>query len=361
MSNATPKAKQEAAPAAFVLYVDHQGHPAPLQESYHATASRRLSSSVDRYPSSTVLEVDSAYCPQCLSFHDAAKASTLGYCPKASCQQCPRCTTTVTIDVQDESVFYKCPTCDWTSRDCNLSVQVEQEDDGSMDKIELARAVDDLSNRLKELRREQQQPAAAYFTSLQKSLEKRSKEEHQRQTRISLKASAAAAAAHGPEGVWSVQALEASLQEKRNLLAANATAETVEGAVERLSLDNDNDADTDAPESLTDASSQLGLQLQSLNGTLAPGPVVKSWLPLPMPLRVRTSRRCRAELAAGRPGILLKPKLNPLEGDSSLRTGHGQWWKKVCRVSSRRNRFDSNHSPYLPPLFLFPRIQVQCT
>ena len=52
-------------------------------------------------------------------------------------------------------------------------------------------------------------------------------------------------------------------------------------------------------------------------------------LPLQVPLRPRKSRRCRAELAEGRPGILLKPKLNPLEGDSSLRTGHGQWWKKV--------------------------------
>jgi hypothetical protein len=33
-------------------------------------------------------------------------------------------------------------------------------------------------------------------------------------------------------------------------------------------------------------------------------------------------------LAEGRPGILVKPKLNPLEGDTSLRSGHGQWWKK---------------------------------
>jgi hypothetical protein len=52
-------------------------------------------------------------------------------------------------------------------------------------------------------------------------------------------------------------------------------------------------------------------------------------LPIPIALRAKKSRRCRAELAAGRPGILVKPKPNPLEGDSSLRSGHGQWWKKV--------------------------------
>jgi hypothetical protein len=67
--------------------------------------------------------------------------------------------------------------------------------------------------------------------------------------------------------------------------------------------------------------------LQSLNSPRQP---VRrgDLLPLPVPLRVRESRRCRAELAEGRPGILLKPKLNPVEGDTSLRTGHGQWHKK---------------------------------
>jgi len=50
--------------------------------------------------------------------------------------------------------------------------------------------------------------------------------------------------------------------------------------------------------------------------------------PLHIPLRPKYSRRCRAELQAKRPGILIKPKTNPLEGDSSQKTGHGQWWKK---------------------------------
>uniref|UniRef100_A0A7S2R1C9 Uncharacterized protein n=1 Tax=Eucampia antarctica TaxID=49252 RepID=A0A7S2R1C9_9STRA len=51
-------------------------------------------------------------------------------------------------------------------------------------------------------------------------------------------------------------------------------------------------------------------------------------LPYPIPLHTRKIRRCRKELAAGRTGILMKPKPNPLEGDSSLRSGHDQWWKK---------------------------------
>jgi len=53
-----------------------------------------------------------------------------------------------------------------------------------------------------------------------------------------------------------------------------------------------------------------------------------SLLPTFMPLQAKISRRCKREVKLGRPGILLKPKVNPLEGDSFLRAGHGQWNKK---------------------------------
>lgn len=310
---------------AYVLYVDHQGHPAPLSECYHATASRRLSSAVDRYPSSTITEVDSAYCPQCLSFHDAATAATLGYCPKATCQQCPLCTAIASVSVVDAEAFYQCGACDWTSKECNLVVAVVPEDDGCFDKIELARALDDLGCRLTERKREKQEPAEAYFNSLTTALEQRSKVQHQRQSQRISKASVSAA--DGPEG-WSVEALEAVLQEKKTSLAF---VEGASGQVEKVSLEKDDEV---VDSSLSQVS-QLSLQLQSLNYS-APPRSKQDLLPLPIPLRVRTSRRCRAELAEGRPGILLKPKLNPLEGDTSLRSGHGQWWKKVRGSDTHR-------------------------
>ncbi len=55
----------------------------------------------------------------------------------------------------------------------------------------------------------------------------------------------------------------------------------------------------------------------------------KTLLPVPVKLRTRAVMRDCRELASGKPGILVKPKVNPLEGDSSLRYGQGQWWKKV--------------------------------
>jgi hypothetical protein len=57
-------------------------------------------------------------------------------------------------------------------------------------------------------------------------------------------------------------------------------------------------------------------------------------LPAPVHLLPRSIRRCRTEVAAGRPGILVKPKSNPMDGDSSLKYGHGQWWKKVRCIYS---------------------------
>lgn len=76
-------------------------------------------------------------------------------------------------------------------------------------------------------------------------------------------------------------------------------------------------------------------------------------LPIPVPLRARAERRCIQEIQAGRPGILLKPKVNPLEGDTSLRYGHGQWWKKdssaihsVPRVSIKAVKYDESTCRY---------------
>jgi hypothetical protein len=98
--------------------------------------------------------------------------------------------------------------------------------------------------------------------------------------------------------------------------------------VQRLSLsDSANVDDDDGPES-SRPNAERGCAQAVLGPGMAASAAMGKLYPLSVPLRPRKSRRCRAELAAGRTGILIKPKLNPLEGDSSLRSGHGQWWKK---------------------------------
>jgi hypothetical protein len=117
------------------------------------------------------------------------------------------------------------------------------------------------------------------------------------------------------DGPWSVQSLEESIQTRQEKKPA-----TVVGNQPLVFIDTEQALD----ESLAACATPTTLLLQSSATTGSRSQL----LPLPMPLRPRLSRRCRAELKEGRPGILVKPKLNPLEGDSSLRSGHGQWWKK---------------------------------
>lgn len=121
------------------------------------------------------------------------------------------------------------------------------------------------------------------------------------------------------EEIWSVEALESAIQTKKESLNSNAVLGGQQ--LQRISLESEQTLDT-----AMKGVSIESIALQALNA--APTRSMADLLPLSVPLRSRKSTRCRADLAEGKPGILLKPKLNPLEGDSSLRTGHGQWWKK---------------------------------
>jgi dynactin-4 len=294
---------------AHVFYVDHQGHPAPLSLTYHATASRRLSSSVDRYPRATITEVDSAYCPQCLAYLDTPTASRLAYCPKPTCQRCPMCQSVAIITARENLCFYQCGRCDWDSRAGQLQVQLMTDDDEPTDRLALARAAEDLHSELKHKKEELCKPLHTYFNKVRDYWARDTDEQ------IDL------ASRNISSDGWSMEALESKLATKS---AERESIQTLDGfQVQRLSLDDE------VPELETLQSvPELSFQLQSLNSCHIPEHR-KDLLPLPTPLRVRFSRRCRAELAAGRPGILLKPKLDPLDGDSSLRSGDGRWMKKV--------------------------------
>jgi dynactin-4 len=313
---------------AYVLFVDHQGHPAPLSVCYHATASRRLASDVDRHPPSSVTEVDSAYCPQCLAFHDATTASNIGYCPKPTCRKCPLCRSIASIAVDETDCFYKCGLCDWTSRECNLYASVSVGNDGAVLQDDLEKAADDLGRKLTTRSAQKDHGAAEHYKTMLQALEGMAKDQvkGKRHTFFPSTAASMRRELDGPEG-WSVQSLEDSMVAREKLVAASI-ADIISGQdLQHASLEVDQILD----ESLRDKPTTSVL-LQSGDTTS-----LNDLLPLPVPLRPRKSRRCRAELAEGRPGILVKPKLNPLEGDSSLRTGHGQWWKKVSDYTAKES------------------------
>lgn len=309
--------------SAHVLYVDHQGHPAPLSLSYHATASRRLASAIERHPPSTITEVDSAYCPQSMSFYDATTAANIGYSPDPASRLCPMCGGVASVVVDETDCMYKCDDCHWTSKQCGMVSTITVGSDGSISKEDVDKAAADLGAQWTERMDEKNRLPEKHFKKMRHTLEAMAKEQvkGQRSTLLTpLESASGRRGLDGPEG-WSVQSLEDTMAAREKLVAASI-AETVGGQnLQKIPLDGEKLL----PKSLggKPVSALLLHQSGAAIGAL------KDLLPSQIPLRPRKSRRCRAELAEGRPGILVKPKLNPLEGDSSLRTGHGQWWKKV--------------------------------
>jgi dynactin 4 len=308
-----------------VLYVDHRGHPAPLMECFHATASRRLSSTVYRYPVATSQEVDSAYCPQCLTFHDASTAAELGYCSKPACRRCPLCLSVASVHTSNEAAsggiecFFQCGFCDWTSKVCDLTVTVPSDGDGGkLDRLELMRAAEDMNSMLMERRKQAIQRLDEMHRSLTDHWSKYRAQQHRHETKRQA------------EELWSLELLEANVQAKAAAmrtgrvdcpLPTSPNMPVQRRSIQEIMAQQSSAQVASAETKFADTVSLLSYHLQSMDA--AP------LLPLSIPLMLRQSRRCREELADGRPGILLKPKLNPLEGDSSLPTGHGQWFRKV--------------------------------
>lgn len=333
-----------------VLFVDHSGHPAPLTMCYHATSSRILSSSIDdRGNPSTSTEVDSAYCPSCLSFYDQATAASAdgarGYCPRATCRSCPLCLAALAIAVgpvreaegDGDVCYYSCGHCRWTSVACRVIGPAPSS--ASPGKEELRVATDGLGAVYKERLAEISKGAPGLtsvgphkaYTTLQNEWAALAEEERGLSSSTIRRSGSGSALriGDGPEG-WSVESLEKSLEKQRAEASIKLSSALVNGLkLDRLTIQNLSEKDNSP--SIT---SRLTVDQARLQSVLGPGTAMAaarlpdSVLPLPIPLRARKSRRCRAELAAGRTGILVKPKLNPLEGDSSLRSGHGQWWKK---------------------------------
>jgi hypothetical protein len=286
-----------------------------------------------------------------MTFHDATTAAAMGYCNKtATCQQCPYCLVALSIQTSTASAgdaaataanngnnnnrkldcYYRCGFCDWTSKECGLSVQL---DGGSVPgRVELMRAAEDLGAALSARRSELQQPAQALHGYTSKIWNDRAEPTRRRMGSSSAGTSRTMhkQQSHSSKETWSVERLEHKLRETKA-----SWEETIDFAlpdvdgVKRISIqdilkEENESKDADGESAATSLFSNL-LQGQRNTDSVAAHPP----LPVPIPLSLRKSRRCRAELAQGRPGILLKPKLNPLDGDSSLPTGHGQWYRKV--------------------------------
>lgn len=364
----------------YILYLDHANHLTPLTLTYHATASRHLTSGrSDIIPPSTVVEVDSAYCPRSLTFCDVASAQANallygggeGDAGGGLCKDCPICFSPVSISIDKNThttttaataamtttndceqlqlvCHYLCGHCKWSSRECGIVANADKlldysttsDDDDNVDatikesEIEKQRqlAIADISkelvNCLQQRIADKNKVSDAIFNSIITIWAEREQDE-QRRKRMNIGTTGwgnATAVDRDSEEGWSREILEQSLLDKKKnmeTLYISRKAEYNTSSEEDMQIINwDNVVGN--PKNLP-TQQQSAAQMTITNIT----PQSRSdLLPLPVYYRAKVSRRCRAELSAGRTGILVKPKLNPLEGDTSLRAGHGQWWKK---------------------------------
>eukprot|EP00579_Thalassiosira_antarctica_P017101 CAMPEP_0201945442 /NCGR_PEP_ID=MMETSP0903-20130614/53904_1 /ASSEMBLY_ACC=CAM_ASM_000552 /TAXON_ID=420261 /ORGANISM="Thalassiosira antarctica, Strain CCMP982" /LENGTH=562 /DNA_ID=CAMNT_0048488509 /DNA_START=13 /DNA_END=1701 /DNA_ORIENTATION=+ len=360
-------------PQGATLYVDHANHLTPLTLCYHATASRHLTSGrSDVIPPSTTVEIDSAYCPRCLTFCDAASASS-GVCKKdaGGCKDCPVCFSPVSLSIDENTAdpdangrlvcHYLCGHCQWSSRECGVTSNADKlleypssdEMDASKENeaekqrgIIIAEASKELELCLRQRINERNKEGDALFNSITKMWAQREQEEGRRK-RMQVETISTKGGIDNGGKSWSVDKLEQSLLEKKKDLDSPYTDDK-EGSDPAMEVMKSDDT-TDIPMKVPTAQ-QMAAQMTLTTTT----PQSRSdLLPLSVTYRTRVSRRCRAELAAGRTGILVKPKLNPLEGDTSLRAGHGQWWKKdssavhvVPRVQLCRHGADPTSHKY---------------
>jgi len=291
-------------------------------------------------------EVDSAYCPSCLSFYDVTTASSAdvrGYCPKATCRACPACgaNLAVKIDSGISICYYTCGHCGWTSEGCGVTSQAPTLTSDKPTREELRSATDGLGTACRQriaAISKSSNSSAKTFATLVEGWAARSKEVDRKRREDEVTGRSSSRSRHGRRlegdgpGGWCVESLEEMMQRRREEERSCVVAPLVKGIeLNRLALHDVVEDAATSPEgsarpSAEESTSQTVLGPGVAAAASSKGP--ESLLPLSVALRPRKSRRCRAELAAGRTGILVKTKLNPLEGDSSLRSGHGQWWKK---------------------------------
>ena len=157
-------------------------------------------------------------------------------------------------------------------------------------------------------------------------------------------------------GSWSVESLEDAMKQRREKMAKQVTQSISIQGGGGVQVNNQSVLTVGDHVTVDDDSDRIlcnGPLQQSRQQIVSTTAQHQQLLPIPLCLRARAVKRCLKELEAGRPGILVKPKVNPLDGDTSLRYGHGQWWKKdssaihsVPRVQIQEHKFNPSTSQH---------------
>lgn len=246
-----------------VLYMDSCGWWAPLSDMYFSKSSDKIWL-LTRHPESVIEDIVGRYCPQCSTRYTGDDAVT--YQNKcSSCFGCPICASPLSVVASsDQTCIFQCGYCYWRSDSIESTPFV------ATDSRELETLV---------LTHEREAEAAAE------------------------------------------EAFSLALRKQRELqvMAPNASSSLDCGRRWSMKdLENKLSADGGIYSRLTDSDPLI---CPALGVGSPPMPLV----PHRIKLRSKRTLRSRLDIQKGRMKILMQPKPNPLDGDSSQKN-RGGWW-----------------------------------
>ncbi len=340
------------------------------------------------HPSYVREEIESFYCPQCLENYPSSEASTYkSRCPRVECLKCPYCTTVLTTIVshlngyEGPQTYLSCGYCFWDSVHINLVAKTGaelfnkiMEIEDTMDPVclvtsrvhalqEKNKIIDRkivLRDRLKQrsttsmktnlllqlARLEYGKKKDSYTTWNWQDATEYEKKKHQEETKRKNELNnniSQQIQNYIEEGRLLVGRQKSSKMNRQN--SSNATNIVEESSNESTNNNSNNNANAmmDPPDLMYYNGDTLLRNTISLETRLnQPGLLTanrEDLLPQRQPLRTKRTIRCRKTFDSGSPGILLKPHINPLMGDTSMRTNIGNWFKKSSLAISFYPRF----------------------
>jgi len=302
---------------------------------------------------------------------------------RAGCVSCPVCESILVLSVQESNLYtdklkkifmerfnapsvndeddnacthicmYKCGYCHWNSiQDLGVYSKLNLGSSSDIDEKEImAKAAKGVQVQLLNLMKRRQDSANPILKKLISSWNEKLKTEEVNKRKAEMLVSGRPAGGGGPKvtcisvantcsildnkdmnlkrgSAWSIKSLDDTINKRKNHILKQVNDSVVEDQEDRPNklsiqkLSGDHDQGSDINNMTFDQYSRQSTisTFNSLDN--------ETIMPIPVKLRTRAVRRDCKELASGKPGILVKPKANPLEGDSSLRYGQGQWWKK---------------------------------
>jgi hypothetical protein len=292
----------------LVLFCDYNQYWCPLGNLYWSQASKVL---VSRHMNSSLEEIISTFCPQCLTRYSEDEASTyLGRCP--SCHQCPCCESTLThLTNEKNSFILQCATCMWRSDESHISGVTKNALDALIlqhEKEGIAKKAFDLILS-KHQKAESNMKARALINNTNGNLMSRE---------VFSSSSSSSNAAKG--ATWQLKDLEAHLEETTRRYQAPEKYAFEEFVPELRRLEEEQRVAVSAVQSASEMACTA--QQQHANLHSSPRPVLMRTELRPNRVQMRTKRTLRSLRdvdASGRMRLLVQSKVFPTEGDSSDR------------------------------------------